>query len=56
MDLIRGIDAVHKHPVTDRSFPLSEVADAFPLQETGGQLGKNVVEYCHALIIKRRSS
>ena len=45
MDLIRGIDAVHGHPVIDRSFPLAELADAFRLQETGGHFGKIVVEF-----------
>ena len=45
MDLIRGIDAVHGHPVIDRSFPLAGLADAFRLQETGGHFGKIVVEF-----------
>ena len=45
LDLIRGIDAVHSHPVIDRSFPLAEIADAFRLQESGGHFGKIVVEF-----------
>ena len=45
MDLIRGIDAVHLHPMIDRSFPLAEVADVFLLQETSGHFGKIVVEF-----------
>ena len=45
MDLIRGIDAVHVHPVIDRSFPLDAIADAFRLQETGGHFGKIVIEF-----------
>ena len=45
MDLIRGIDAVHGHPVIDRSFPLAEIADAFRLQEAGGHFGKIVIEF-----------
>ena len=45
MDLIRGIDAVHGHPVIDRSFPLAEIVDAFRLQESGGHFGKIVVEF-----------
>jgi hypothetical protein len=31
--------------VIDRSFPLAELADAFRLQETGGQFGTIVVEF-----------
>ena len=45
LDLIRGLDPVHDHPVIDRSFPLAEIADAFRLQEAGGHFGKIVVEY-----------
>ena len=45
MDLIRGIDAVHGHPVIDRSFPLAGLVDAFRLQEAGGHFGKIVVEF-----------
>lgn len=45
LDLIRGIDAIHGHPVIDRSFPLAEIADAFQLQESGGHFRKIVVEY-----------
>ena len=45
MDLIRSIDAVHGHPVIDRSFPLAELAHAFRLQEVSGHFGKIVVEY-----------
>ena len=45
MDLIRGIDAVHGHPVIDRSFPLDAIADAFRLQEAGGHFGKIVLEF-----------
>ena len=45
MNLIRGIDAVHGHPVIDRSFPLAEIMDAFRLQESGGHFGKIVVEF-----------
>jgi NADPH:quinone reductase-like Zn-dependent oxidoreductase len=45
LDLIRGIDAVHGHPVIDRSFPLAEIADAFRLQESGGHFGKIVAEF-----------
>ena len=44
-DLIRGIDAVHGHPVIDRSFPLAEIADAFRLQEAGSHFGKIVIEF-----------
>jgi NADPH:quinone reductase-like Zn-dependent oxidoreductase len=44
-DLIRGIDAVHGHPVIDRSFPLEAIADAFRLQESGSHFGKIVVEF-----------
>ena len=45
MDLIRGIDAVHGHPVIDRSLPLASIADAFGLQEAGGHFGKIVIEF-----------
>lgn len=45
MDLIRCIDAVHGHPVIDRSFPLDASADAFRLQEAGGHFGKIVIEF-----------
>lgn len=45
LDLIRGIDAVHSHPIIDRSFPLAEISDAFRLQESGGHFGKIVVEF-----------
>jgi NADPH:quinone reductase-like Zn-dependent oxidoreductase len=45
MDLIRGIDAVHAHPVIDRSFPLAKIGEAFRLQESGGHFGKIVVEF-----------
>lgn len=45
MDLIRAIDAVHGHPVIDRSYPLAEIADAFRLQEAGGHFGKIVLEF-----------
>jgi NADPH:quinone reductase-like Zn-dependent oxidoreductase len=45
LDLVRGIDAVHCHPVIDRPFPLAELAEAFRLQESGGHFGKIVVEY-----------
>ncbi len=45
MDLIRGIDAMHGHPVIDRSFPLAEIVDAFRLQGSGGHFGKIVVEF-----------
>ena len=45
MDLIRGIDAVHRHSMIDRSFPLAELADAFRLQETSGHFGKIVVDF-----------
>ena len=45
MNLIRGIDAVHGHPVIDRSFPLAELAEAFRLQESGGHFGKIVIEF-----------
>ena len=31
LDLIRGIDAVHGHPVIDRSFPLAEIVGRFPV-------------------------
>jgi NADPH:quinone reductase-like Zn-dependent oxidoreductase len=45
MDLIRAIDAVHGHPVIDRSYPLSDIADAFRLQEACGHFGKIVLEF-----------
>lgn len=45
MDLVRAIDAVHGHPVIDRSYPLAEIADAFRLQEAGGHFGKIVLEF-----------
>ena len=45
MDLVRGIDAVHGHPVIDRSFPFNAIADAFRLQESGSHFGKIVVEF-----------
>ena len=45
MDLIRGIDAVHGHPVIDRTFPLDEIVDAFRLQESSGHFGKIVIEF-----------
>ncbi|WP_366927162.1 zinc-binding dehydrogenase [Pseudomonas sp.] len=45
MDGIRGIDAIHGHPVIDRSFPFAEIASAFRLQESGGHFGKIVIEF-----------
>jgi NADPH:quinone reductase-like Zn-dependent oxidoreductase len=45
LDLVRGIDAIQGHTVIDRSFPLTELADAFRLQAAGGHFGKIVVEY-----------
>jgi hypothetical protein len=45
MDLIRGIDAVHGHPVIGHSFPLAALADTFRLQESCGHFGKIVVEF-----------
>ena len=45
MDLIRGIDAVHGHPVIDRTFPLAAIPDAFRLQDSGGHFGKIVLEF-----------
>ncbi|WP_156843054.1 zinc-dependent alcohol dehydrogenase family protein [Novosphingobium aquimarinum] len=45
MDLIRSIDAIHVHPLIDRSFPLAELANAFRFQESGGHFGKIVVEF-----------
>ncbi|GJE27715.1 zinc-dependent alcohol dehydrogenase family protein [Methylobacterium organophilum] len=39
-DMIRAIDATGLHPVIDRTFPLSELADAFRYEESAAHFGK----------------
>jgi len=39
-DMIRAIEATGIAPVVDRSFDLSEIADAFRLQAMSGHFGK----------------
>ena len=42
--LVAGL-ATSGHPVIDRSIPLAAIADAFRLQESGGHIGKIVLEF-----------
>ncbi|NND83467.1 MAG: NAD(P)-dependent alcohol dehydrogenase [Gammaproteobacteria bacterium] len=44
-DLVRAIDVAEFKPVIDRSFALTELADAFRHQESGAHFGKIVLEY-----------
>lgn len=45
MDLVRAIEATGIRPVVDRSFALSDIAEAFQLQRSGGHFGKIVLEF-----------
>ncbi|MBL4671016.1 MAG: zinc-binding dehydrogenase, partial [Arenicella sp.] len=45
MDMVKAIDSTGWKPIIDKSFALSELADAFSYQETGQHFGKIVLEY-----------
>ncbi len=44
-DLVRALDALPIRPVIDKTFHLTEIADAFRLQQAGGHFGKICLEY-----------
>ncbi|MBP2296124.1 zinc-dependent alcohol dehydrogenase family protein [Azospirillum rugosum] len=44
-DFVRGIEATGLRPVIDRTFPLSQIADAFRHEESGSHLGKIGLEF-----------
>ncbi|WNO54794.1 zinc-dependent alcohol dehydrogenase family protein [Stakelama saccharophila] len=44
-DLVRALDTLDIRPVIDRSFALGDIADAFRHEQSGGHLGKIVLEY-----------
>ncbi len=44
-DLVRALDVLPIRPVIDKSFPLTDLADAFRLQQAGGHFGKICLEY-----------
>ena len=39
-DMVRGMEALRLKPVIDRTFPLSQLGDAFRYEESGAHLGK----------------
>ncbi|GAA4027978.1 NAD(P)-dependent alcohol dehydrogenase [Actimicrobium antarcticum] len=45
IDMVRAIDATGFHPVIDRTFGLSEIADAFRYQASGAHFGKICLEF-----------
>lgn len=45
MDMVRAIDATGFRPVIDRSFGLTEIADAFRYQASGAHFGKICLEF-----------
>lgn len=45
IDMVRAIEATGLHPVIDRSFALSEIAEAFRYQEAGRHFGKICLEF-----------
>ncbi len=45
MDMVKAIDTTGWKPIIDKSFELSELADAFRYQDTGQHFGKIVLEY-----------
>lgn len=45
MDMVKAIDSTRWKPVIDKSFALSELADAFTYQDSGQHFGKIVLEY-----------
>lgn len=45
IELVRAVEATGIKPVIDRSFALSEIAEAFELQRSGGHFGKIVLEF-----------
>jgi NADPH:quinone reductase-like Zn-dependent oxidoreductase len=45
MDLVRALEGTRMKPVVDRTFPLSRIADAFRLEESGGHFGKICLEF-----------
>ena len=44
-DMVRAIDLSGMRPVIDKSFALTEIAEAFRYQESGAHFGKIVLEY-----------
>ncbi len=44
-DLVRALDVLPIRPVIDQSFPLTDLAEAFRLQQAGGHFGKIGIEY-----------
>ena len=40
IDFVRAIEAIGLRPVIDRSFPLSDIGEAFRLQQSAGHFGK----------------
>jgi NADPH:quinone reductase-like Zn-dependent oxidoreductase len=45
MDFVRAIEATGLRPVIDRSFGLTEMADAFRYEESGAHFGKICLEF-----------
>lgn len=45
MDMIRAIERTGTRPVIDKTYPFSELADAFAWQKAGSHFGKIVVEW-----------
>ena len=44
-DMVRAIDATGFRPIIDRSFGLTEIADAFCHQASGAHFGKVCLEF-----------
>lgn len=44
-EFVRAIDATGIHPVVDRRFPLSKLAEAFRFQQSSGHFGKIGIEW-----------
>jgi len=44
-DLVRALDALPIRPVISKSFPLTDLGEAFRLQQAGGHFGKISIEY-----------
>lgn len=44
-DLVRALDVLNIRPVIDQTFPLTDLAEAFRLQQAGGHFGKICLEY-----------